>query len=82
MTKIPLHTLFNNCNSDRSIYNTRKNEVRYFLIDGGDGERQLRVTGTPDGGLQIEKLEDGKWSINSTAAPRLGDATIEVPFIQ
>lgn len=82
MTRIPLFNLFTKIDSSRSIYSTRKDEVRYFIIDGEDNERKLRVTGTAEGGLRVETLEDGKWCIDTTALPRLGDTVTEVPFIQ
>lgn len=76
--KIPLHTLLSDVGEMRSIFATEKSEIRYFKVRGEDSTRDLRVTGTKDGGLRIEEMEDGKWQINSTAAPKLGDSVTEV----
>jgi len=77
--RIPLHNLLSNVSGEmRSIYKTEPNEVRYFKINGEDEDREIRVSGTPSGGLKVEELKGDKWNINTTALPRLGDGVIEV----
>jgi len=77
--RIPLHTLLNKFNSEpRSIYLTEPGEVRFFKISGDDRDREIRVTGTEDGGLLVEENKNGTWSINTTALPRLGETATEV----
>ena len=77
--RIPIFFMNNQSfDPDRSIYSTNPGEVRYFVIDGEDTERKIRVTGTEDGGLRVEQLIGDTWQINTTALPRLGDGVVEV----
>uniref|UniRef100_A0A6H1ZR33 Uncharacterized protein n=1 Tax=viral metagenome TaxID=1070528 RepID=A0A6H1ZR33_9ZZZZ len=77
--RIPLHTLLNKIDAQmKSIYETEPGEVRRFEITNGDKDREIQVSGTEEGGLKIEELQDGEWVVNSTSAPRLGESVTEV----
>lgn len=68
--KIPLHTLFNKVS--RSIFDTAPKETRFFVIKD-DKDIKVRVRGTEDNGLIVERLKDNDWKGDASVLNLIAD---------
>lgn len=64
MVKIPLFFLSVK-STERSVFETKAGEQRFFILDIDGGEHRLKVLGLEDGGLSIFEYKNDEWIPNA-----------------